>query len=62
MSKNLLKASYGEIGKILTKKNIYRYAFNIGVGSSLKLSKRLFGSAVLLVFWDNELCNWNRYG
>ncbi|MFT8557817.1 hypothetical protein [Liquorilactobacillus hordei] len=51
MSKNLLKTSYGEIGKILTKKNIYRYAFNIGVASSLKLSKRLFGSAVLLVFF-----------
>ncbi|MBZ2406452.1 hypothetical protein [Liquorilactobacillus hordei] len=51
MSKNLLKASYGEIGKILTKKNIYRYAFNIGVASSLKLFKRLGGSAVLILFF-----------
>ncbi|AUJ29047.1 hypothetical protein [Liquorilactobacillus hordei] len=47
----MLKASYGEIGKILTKKKIYRYAFNIGVASSLKLSKRLGGSAVLILFF-----------
>ena len=59
----MLKASYGEISKILTKKNIFRYAFNIGVASSVKLSKRLGGSAVLLVFfWNNKLCDWNRHG
>ncbi|AUJ29046.1 hypothetical protein [Liquorilactobacillus hordei] len=51
MSKNLLKASYGEIGKILTKKKIYRYAFNIGPTSSMSFLKRLGSGTGLIVFF-----------
>ena len=51
MSKNLLKASYGEIGKILTKKKIYRYAFNIGPTSSMSFLKRLgSGTGLIVIF------------
>lgn len=51
MSKNLLKAPYEIVQKIVTKKEICNCAYFIGTPSSLRLVKRLVASIILMIFF-----------